>query len=71
MSDSEQFIMDYPTLDIQEAIEVLKNHGFDDASLGDRGDLGVSFDAEGYEHVCFLSDHFDIDTEELFAWLGY
>jgi len=71
LSESEQFIHDYPTLDIQEAIAVLKNHGFDDASLGERHDIGVSFDPEGYEHVCFLTDHFDIDTQELFNWLGY
>jgi hypothetical protein len=71
LSDSELFIIDYPTLSIQEAIGILKNHGFDDASLGDRDDLGVSFDPEGYEHIMYLCDDGEIDTAELFAWLGY
>ena len=70
-SDSEKFIQDYPTLDLKEAREILESHGYDDADIGDRGDLGVSFDPEGYEHVMYLRDDGDIDTAELFAWLGY
>ena len=71
LSESEKFIQDYPTLDFNEAREVLESHGFDDVGLGDRGDLGVSFDPEGYEHIMYLRDDGDIDTAELFAWLGY
>ena len=71
LSESEKFIQDYPTLDFNEAREVLESHGFDDVDLGDRGDLGVSFDPEGYEHIMYLRDDGDIDTAELFAWLGY
>ena len=71
LSESEKFIYDYPTLDFNEAIEVLKDHDFDDAGYGDRGELGVSFDPEGYEHVLYLREDGDIDTQELFNWLGY
>ena len=71
MSDSEQFIYDYPTLDFNEAREVLESHGFDDVGMGVRGDLGVSFDPEGYEHICDISPEGEIDTQELFNWLGY
>jgi hypothetical protein len=71
MSDSEEFIADYPTLDISDAKSVLASHGYDDADIGDRGDLGVSFDPEGYEYVCDISPDGDIDTQELFNWLGY
>lgn len=70
-SDSEKFIMEYPTLDLPEAIQVLQNHGFDDAGEGWRKDLGVSFDPEGYDHILFFTDEGDIDTQELFDWLGY
>ena len=71
LSESEQFIHDYPTLDLAEAREVLENHGYDDADIGIRDDLGVSFDPEGYEHVLYLREDGDIDTQELFNWLGY
>ena len=71
LSESEKFIQDYPTLDFNEAREVLENHGFDDAGYGDRGDLGVSFDPEGYEYICDISPDGEIDTQELFNWLGY
>ena len=70
-AESEEFIIDFPTLSVSEAREVLANHGYDDADIGDRGDLGVSFDPEGYEHIMYLRDDGDIDTAELFAWLGY
>ena len=71
LSESEEFIQDYPTLSINEARDILKSHGFDDAMMGSRGDLGVSFDPEGYEHICDILPDGDIDTAELFAWLGY
>jgi hypothetical protein len=71
MSESEQFIQDYPTLGFNEARKVLEMHGFDDADYGDRGDLGVSFDPEGYEHICDISPEGEIDTQEIFDWLGY
>ena len=71
LSESEQFIYDYPTLDFNQARIVLADHGYDDADIGDRGDLGVSFDPEGYEHIMYLRDDGEIDTAELFAWLGY
>ena len=71
LSESEQFIHDYPTLDLAEAKSILGNHGYDDADIGIRDDLGVSFDPEGYEHICDISPEGDIDTQELFDWLGY
>jgi hypothetical protein len=71
LSESEQFIYDYPTLNLAQAREILEMHGFDDGMMGNRGDLGVSFDPEGYEHVCDISPEGDIDTQELFNWLGY
>ena len=70
-SESEEFIADFPTLDISDAKSVLASHGYDDADIGDCGDLGVSFDPEGYEHIMYLRDDGEIDTAELFAWLGY
>lgn len=70
-SDSEQFIRDYPTLGLKAARKILEMHGYDDADFGWRNDLGVSFDPEGYEHVLYLREDGDIDTQELFNWLGY
>ena len=71
LSESEQFIHDYPTLDLADARSILADHGYDDADIGWRDDLGVSFDPEGYEHVLYLREDGDIDTQELFNWLGY
>jgi len=71
LSDSEQFILDYPTISASEAFEVLRNHSIFDADYGDRGDIGCSFDPEGYEHIMYLNDEGEINTEELLAWLGY